>query len=138
MAVINMQTMRYINLLDRATRVKTTKCFNYNNMIIFAVPAHMISQAIGPNANNIKNIQDQLGKKVKIIKEPQGIDSAQEFIEDIVAPVKFKSLEIKAPEIIIVAGNMQNKASLLGRNKKRLDELSLIVKDTFNLDLKII
>jgi len=125
-------------MLDRASRVKTTKCFNYNNMIVFAVPKQFVSQAIGQNARNIRSIQDQLGKKVKIIKEPASIENAQEFIEDIVTPVKFKSLEIKFPELVITAGNMQNKASLLGRNKRRLDELSRIIKDTFNLDLKII
>ena len=130
--------MRYINMLDKATRVKTTKCFNYNHTIIFAVPKQFISQAIGPDGRNIRNIQDQLGKRVRIIKEPLGTENAQEFIEEIVSPVKFKSLEIKSPELIITAGNMQNKASLLGRNKRRLDELNQIIKDTFNLDLKII
>jgi transcription antitermination factor NusA-like protein len=138
MATINMQTMRYINMLDRVSRVKTTKCFNYNGAIVFAVSKHFVSQAIGPNANNIKVIQDNLGKRVKIIKEPQGVDGAKEFIEEIVSPVKFKSLEVKDSELIVTAGNMQNKASLLGRNKKRYEELSLIIKDTFSLDLKII
>ena len=130
--------MRYINMLDRTSRVKTTKCFSYNNIIIFAVPKQFVSQAIGPNAINVKNIQDQLGKRIKIIKEPESQNNAQEFIEDIVSPIKFKSIEIKAPELIIAAGNMQNKASLLGRNKKRLEELSLIIKDTFGLDLRVI
>ena len=138
MAVINMQTMRYINMLDRVARIKTTKCFSYNNAIVFAVPKHLISQAIGPSANNVRIIQDNLGKRVKIITEPESIGNAKDFIEEIVSPVKFKSLEVKDSELIVTAGNMQNKASLLGRNKKRLEELSLIIKDTFSLDLRII
>ncbi len=133
-----MQTMRYINLLDRASNVKTRKCFLYNNIIIFAVPKHLVSKAIGSDANNIRNLQEKLGKRVKIVKEPTGLSDAEEFISSIITPVKFKSVEIKENELIITAGNTQNKAGLIGRNKVRLEELKTIVKDVFNLDLRIL
>jgi len=132
-----MQTMRYINLLDRESKVKTRRCFLYNNAIIFAVPRFMISKAIGPDAKNIKRIQDQLGKRVRIISEASGIDDAARFIEDVVYPVKFKSLELKEGAFVLNAGS-QSKAALIGRNKRRLDELKKIVIDSFNIDLKIV
>ena len=133
-----MQTMRYINLLDRASKVKTTNCFLYNNMIIFAVPRDMMSKAIGPNASNIHKIQEMLGKKVKIIEEPKDISDLKNFIEDIVAPTKFKSLEVKDTSILVTAGSTQVKAALLGRNKKRYEELNKILQDTFSMELKVI
>ena len=58
MTVINMQTMRYLNLLDKESRVRTTTCFVYNNTIIFAVPPYLVSRAIGPNALNTKKLQN--------------------------------------------------------------------------------
>lgn len=138
MATIDMQTMRYINLLDRVARVKTMKCFNYNGTIIYAVPRELISKAIGSGASNIRQMQDILGKRIKIIQEAAGIDKAEKFVSDIVEPIKFKSLEVKEQELVISSGSMQNKAALMGRNKKRMEELALIIKDTFNLDLKIL
>lgn len=138
MAVINMQAMRYLNLLDKVARVKTTTCFTHNNTVFFAVRDGDISKAIGFGAINIKKIQESLGKKVKIIREPDGIQDSKRFIEDIVAPVRFKSIEIKDNCAIITAGNMQAKASLIGRNRRRFDELKKILHETFNLDLKII
>ncbi len=138
MAIINMQTMRYINLLDSASKVKTRKCFIYNNTIFFAVSANMVSKAIGPEAVNIKRIQEKLGKKVKIIKEAEGIWDAGRFVQDVVSPVKFKSLEIINGEILITAGSNQNKAALIGRNKRRLDELKIILKDMFGLELRVV
>lgn len=137
MTVIDMQTMRYINMLDRASKVKTSKCFIYNNTIIFAVPGSMMSRAIGPGAINIKNIQNQLGKKVRIIKEASSIEDAERFVLDIVEPIRFKSLDIQEGTLIINSGNIHSKASLMGRNKTRMDELATIVKDNFNLDLRI-
>jgi len=133
-----MTTMRYINLLDKVSRVKTSKCFVHNNMIFFAVGRNDVSRAIGPAAVNIKKIQEQLGKKAKIIRESEGVEDCKRFIEDVVSPVKLKSVDIKEGVVVITAGSNQNKASLIGRNKRRYLELKKVVQDTFRLDLKIV
>src|SRR3989344_8056108 len=136
MAVIDMQAMRYINILDKVSHVKTRKCFVHNNTIFFAVNRSFISKAIGPSAINIKGVQEQIGRKVRIIRESEGIDDAKRFIDDVVSPVKTKSLEVKDECIVITAGNNQTKASLIGRNKRRYEELRKIIRDVFNMDLK--
>ena len=129
--------MRYINLLDSTSRVKTSKCFIYNNAIVFAVPSFMVARAIGPGAINVRNIQEKLDKKIRIISEAKGLEDAGRFIQDIVAPVTFKSLEIKDNFLIINSGH-HSKAALIGRNKRRYEELRQIIKDTFSMELKII
>ncbi len=138
MAIIDMQTMRYINLLDRTSRVKTKRCFVYNNTIFFAVPKELISKAIGPSAQHVRIIQEHLGKKVRIIQEPEGLGDIQKFILDLVNPNKFKSIDIKEKTVFITAGNNQNKAILMGRNKMRLLELHKIINDLYEMDLRII
>lgn len=125
-------------MLDKISRVKTNKCFIYNNTIIFAVPSFKVSKAIGPNAINIKKLQERLGKKVRIIREPRGLNDAETFVSDIVAPAKFKSLEVKDKMINITAGSVQNKASLLGRNKRRYLELKKILMGIFGTDVKVL
>ena len=77
------------------------------------------------------------GKKVRIIKESDGIKDAERFVGDIVYPVNFKSLEMKDGEFILTAGS-HSKASLIGRNKRRLIELQQIVSDCFGLNIKIV
>ena len=138
MSIINMQTMRYINLLDKASKVRTRKCFVHNNTIFFAVGKGEMSRAIGPGASNINKIQNSIGRKIKVIQEADGISDAKRFIEDIVSPVKVKNIEVKDEDIVITAGNNQTRASLIGRNKRRIDELRRIVQDFFGMDLRII
>ncbi len=138
MAIIDMKAMRYINLLDKISHVKTNKCFLHNNSIFFAVNKKEVSKAIGVGAINTRKMQERIGKKIKIIREAEGIQDVKRVIEDIVSPVKFKSLEIKENSLFISAGNNQSKASLIGRNRRRYEELKKIVHDLFNLDLKII
>jgi len=133
-----MQTMRYINLLDNASRVKTSKCFVYNNIIYFAVPVDKISRAIGPNASNIRMLQEKIGKRVRIIRQAMGKEEAERFINDIINPVRFKSIDISDNMITITAGSNQSKASLIGRNKRRLFELEKILKDSFGVELKVV
>lgn len=137
MNVIDMKLMRYINLLDRTSRVKTRKCFVYNETIIFAVPRSMMSQAIGPGAANIRMLQGQLGKRIRIISEPRGMEDAPNFVREVVSPVRFKSLELKDGTFVLNAGST-SKAALIGRNKKRLDELKQIMLNNFGIDLKIV
>jgi NusA-like KH domain protein len=137
MNIIDMKLMRYINLLDRISRVKTRKCFVYNEVIIFAVPRSMISQALGPGASNIRRLQEQLGKRIRVISEPRGMEDAPNFVRDVVSPIRFKSLEIKEGMFVLNAGST-SKAALIGRNKKRLEELRQIMLNNFGIELKIV
>ncbi len=138
MGVIDMQAMRYINLLDKVSNVKTRKCFIHNNIIFFAVNKNLVSRAIGPSAFNIKRIQEKIGKKVRIIPEDDGITDCKRFIEDIVSPIRLRAIEIKDNCIIITPRSSQNKAALIGRNKRRYLELKKILHDTYSLDVRIV
>ncbi|MEK6927775.1 MAG: hypothetical protein AABX11_05070 [Nanoarchaeota archaeon] len=140
MTTIDMQTMRYINLLDKVSRVKTTKCYNYNNAIIFAVPRGFISQAIGVGSQNLRYISEQIGKKIRIIEQSDGdannIDKIKKFIQDLVSPLQFNDAEYKDNVLVVNAGS-QSKAALIGRNRRREQELARIIKDTYGVEIKI-
>ncbi len=134
---ISMQDMRYLNLFGRITHISTRFCFPYNEHVVFSVPIGLISKAVGENGRNIKKLSEVLGKRVKVVPSPRGIQDAEKFLEKVVSPTQFKDIEILDEEIIITAG-IQNKAALLGRNKRRLIELQKIVKNFFGKDLRII
>ena len=134
---INMQDMRYLNLFGKITHVNTRFCFKYNETIIFCVPKNLVSISIGEKGNNIKKMNEILGKRIKVIPEPKGIDDAKKFIELIVSPVTFKDLEVVDNEIVLTAGS-QSKAALIGRNKRRLLELQRIAKDYFGKEFRIV
>jgi len=135
MKTLDMRFIRYLNLFEKITRVTTKNCFEYNNAIVFAVHPSLISRAIGEQGNNVKEMSEILGKKIKVISLPfRGIEN---FIADIVSPIKFKSIEVLSKEIVINAGK-QSKAALIGRNKIRLEELNNVAKEYFDKEIKII
>jgi len=94
--------------------------------------------ALWRDASNLRRLSDILRKRVRIIPAPRGIEDAKGFIECIVRPVVFNSLEVTPNELIINAGSQQNKALLMGRNKKRLLEMQDIVRNYFSREFRII
>ncbi len=134
---IDMKLMRYLNLFEKITKIRTNYCFDYNNVLIFIVPANFVSRAIGEKGKNVKKLASLLRKKIKIIAFPEDETKIEKFIISIVEPAAFSSIEIGGEEVIISA-NRQNKAILIGRNKARFNELDRILREVLNKKLKII
>ena len=125
-------------MFSRVTRINTRFCAKYNDTIIFFVPKSLVMKALGREGINLKKISEVLRKKVRIVPVPRGIQDVKAFIENIVKPVTFKDVEIKGDEIILTAGGTQSKASLIGRDKRRLIEMQRIIKDYFDKEFRII
>lgn len=139
MKTIDMQTMRYMNLLDNVAHVRATKCFVYNNTIYFAVSPKLFSVALGNGNRNVSLISQRLGKRVRIIKDvKEDLQGLSKFIEAVVSPVSFVSVELQDNVFVLTAGSRERAATLIGRNKTRLIELSNVVEDYFGKQLKIV
>jgi len=139
MAIIDMQTMRYINLLERVARVRATKCFIYNNTIYFTVPSGVFSRTRGLDSQATKIISEQLGKRIRIIRDSgDDIHSVAQFIEDIVSPAGFASLDIEDGVYLLVAGSRERAATLIGRNKTKLNELNAVMQTYFGKTIRIV
>jgi len=130
--ILDMQFIRYANLFGKVTNIRTNHCFEYNNMIVFAVPRVFVRKAIGLNNENLKKLSEVLRKKIKIVAIPNGKEDIENFVSVIVSPVKFKAIDIKDNNAIINA-NTQSKASLIGRNKVRLNEMQNILEQYFGI-----
>jgi len=133
---LDMKTLRYLNLFNKITRVHTRFCFMYNETLFFCVPKQLLSQAIGEGGRNVRKINEITNKRVKIVINPLGLNDAKRFVTSIVSPVEFKDLTLEGDEINITAGR-NNKAALIGRNKRRFLEMQRIVHDFFGKGFKI-
>ena len=135
MATIDMQMMRYINLFGKISGVPTTRCFNYNNQIVFVVPPSKVSMAIGKGAVNVRKLRDILRRNIRVIAMPSK-DNPREigkFVGDVVEPLEFNSVDVKEDIVTINAGK-QSKAALIGRNRIREKELGEVIKSYFGID----
>jgi transcription antitermination factor NusA-like protein len=129
--ILDMQFIRYANLFNHITRIRTNHCFEYNNTIIFAVPRRFVTKAIGPDNRNLEKLSKVIGKRIKIVAIPDGIEDIENFVSVIIRPQRLRSIEVRENEVII-SSDTQNKAALIGRGKVRLQELENILGQYFN------
>ena len=129
---LDMQYIQYMSFFERLIGVRSVHCFSYSRTIIFAVEPKYLSRAIGDNGINIRKLTAKLKKRVKIVPEPQDINDLTRFVSIIVYPIKFRKITVDGNEAIISA-LPQDRASLIGRDKFRLEELQNILEEYFNI-----
>lgn len=130
--ILDMQFIRYLNNFNRVTGLKCNHCFEYNHTIVFAVPKNLVGKAIGINNRNLEILNQIIGKRIKIVAVPQGKEDIENFVSIIVKPIRFRGIEIKDDEVVI-SSDLQNKASLIGKNKTRLNEMGNILEQYFGV-----
>lgn len=129
---IDMLFIQYINLFERIVGVRTKHCFVYNGIVFFVVQQEFLSRAIGENGLNVRKLAEKLRKKIKIIPAPDGIKDIEKFISSIVYPIQFKraTYNEEGKEVTIEAP-LQSRAMLIGRDRKKQEELLKILEDYF-------
>lgn len=129
---LDMRFIRYANLFNKVTKIRTNHCFQYNNTIVFAVPRKFVMKAIGRDNSNLERLNKITYKKIKIVAVPNSREDIENFVSVIIKPIQFKTIEVIDNEAIISA-SAQNKASLIGKNKSRLEEMKNILEQYFGI-----
>ncbi len=140
MKTFDMQFIRYMNLFSKVTHVNPKHCFSYNNGLVFIVPKNTVQGLLGGNNENLRQLSDIFGKRIRIVAQPSGEADMQKFIAVIVAPIQFDKAEIIKTEagdreIIITTSNRESKAMLIGRGRARETELKDILEQYFGVKI---
>lgn len=134
---LDLTLIRYLNLFEKITRVRTDSCFVYNNILFFAVPKSFVYRAVGEQGNNIKQLSQIISKRIKVIEKPESEQDFTKFILDIISPVQPKNIDISIKEVVITAGKL-NYNALIGRDKQKFKELQKIIEEYLGKELKIV
>ena len=132
---IDITTIGYINTFENLTQTNVKDCFyNKNKQLVFIVKEGQGKKAVGKNGMNIRKLERLLNKKLKIIEFNE---KAEEFVKNIIYPLKSPEIKLENETLIIKTDSTQLKALLLGREKANLKELQEIVGKYFN-NIKVV
>ena len=132
---IDLTLIGYITTFENITRTQVKDCFiNKNNQLVFLVKQGQASRAIGKKAIILKKIESLLHKRIKVIEFN---DNPEEFVKNLIYPLKSPEIKLNNKELIIKTDSTQLKALLLGRDKANLKELQEIFSKSYN-DIKVI
>ena len=127
------ETIDYINLFESLTKSKIKDCF-VNNIILFIVEDGYIGRAVGRKGRNVTMISRLIKKRIKLVEFNKSIEI---FVKNLIYPIQGKIY--KEDNLVCIELNKSSdKAIILGRDKKNLQELQNIVNKYFDIKIKVI
>ncbi|MFA6461808.1 MAG: NusA-like transcription termination signal-binding factor [Candidatus Woesearchaeota archaeon] len=135
---LDQDTLALSSILERIAKVRVKDCFkdDSNEMIYFVVDSGELGKAIGKGGVNIRILQTELNKRVRIIEYH---DNVVDFIRGFIHPAEVAEVVQEDHIINIKDENRKTKSLLIGRDGKNLKLLNRAVKRFFNIEeVKII
>tara|TARA_B100000315_G_scaffold218563_1_gene219957 strand:- start:109 stop:495 length:387 start_codon:yes stop_codon:yes gene_type:complete len=123
------------SIMERISRVRVKDCFQDDETVFFVIPPGLIGKALGKGGSNIKRLQAQIKKRIKVIEYN---DNILIFVRNIIYPLKAESIVEQDGEILVKNSNKKAKSLLIGRGGKNLKLLNRAVKRFFSQEVKII
>lgn len=123
------------SLLEKRTRARVKDCFKDEGTIYFVVAAGEVGKALGKGSENIKKIQQELGKKVRVIEYQ---DNLVDFVKSIIYPLKVEEVAEEGGLVVIKDSNKKTKGLLIGREGRNLRMINRAVKRFFDKEVKVI
>lgn len=124
--------MGYINVFESITRAHVKDLIKKSELM-FIVKEGDAAKAIGKKGVNIRKLGRLLRKKIKVVEFNSEVEK---FIESLIKPIEGKIYK-EDENVVIEARSSQDKANLLGKNKRNLEELNNIVKKYFKVTIKV-
>jgi len=120
-------------LVERISKVQVKDCFkdDNNETIYVIVNKGELGKAIGKGGENIHRIQQELGKRVKMVEFK---DDVTEFIRGFAYPLKLKEVVQEGNMVIVRDDDRKTKSLLIGRDAKNLKLLNRAVKRFFSVE----
>ena len=123
-------------LMEKITKAKVKDCFtDEEGIIYFVVAPGELGKAIGKGASNIKRLQQELQRKIRIIEFS---DNVAEFVKNIIYPLRIESITEEQETVVIKETNKKAKSLLIGRQGKNLKLINRAVKRFFPHQIKVV
>lgn len=133
--ILDQETFGLSSLMEKIARVRVKDCFKDEDTVYFVVGQGELWKALGKNTANVKKIQNELGKRIKIIEYR---DEAVNFVKNVIYPIKAEEIVDENGVIFIKDRSKKTKSLLIGRNGKNLKFITRAVKRFFNKEVKVV
>ncbi|MEM4181991.1 MAG: hypothetical protein QXX68_02440 [Candidatus Pacearchaeota archaeon] len=129
---LNLNLIRYLNILEEISKVRAINCFTFNNTIFFVVKKKDMKKAIGRNGNNVRRVSSIIKKRIRVLSNPVNEKERVVFIEKMLEPLVIEEIKIKDDELTIKAG-LQERSIIIGRNRKGEKEMIGVLNQLFGI-----
>ena len=122
------------SLLERITGARVKDSFKDQETIFFVVATGHIGKALGKGGSNIKKVQKELGKQVRVVEYR---DNPVDFVRNVIYPIKVEEILEEDGIIWIKDSSRKTKSLLIGRESRNLNLINRAVKRFFNVEVRV-
>ena len=132
---LDTDTLGLGTVMERITRTRVKDCFKEEDTVYFVVGSGELGKAVGKGGSNIKKVQEELGKKIKVIEFRSNVT---DFVKNIIYPLKVEQVVEEEGIVKIKESSKKTKSLLIGRGGKNLKLINRAVKRFFNVSEVIV
>ncbi|MBS3116618.1 NusA-like transcription termination signal-binding factor [Candidatus Woesearchaeota archaeon] len=133
--ILDQETLGLASLLERRTQVEVKDCFREQDIIYFVVASGQIGKALGKGGRTIQKVQQQIGKRVKVIEYS---DKVEEFVKNVILPLTVEQVIQEKGILLIKDDNKKTKSLLIGRDGRNLSIINRAVRRFFAVEVKVV
>ena len=129
------QLMKLMFFFESNTRSKLKDCFIDKNNILNFVVNDNIARAIGKDGSTARKLESSLKRKIKIVAFS---DNPEEFIQNLLLPLKVKHIEV-SDGIATITAEPESRGYIIGRGGSNLRNYEEILKRYFDIkEVKVV
>lgn len=134
--VLNMETIRLLNLFENITKVHVKDCFVDDEDVYFIVEEGKIGLAIGKGGSSIKNVEKAIEKNVKVFEYSPNL---VEFVKNLIPQAKEVSIINNTDSVEVeIRVDKSDKGYVIGRGGEKIKIYREILKRVHNVsDLRV-
>lgn len=129
--------LKLMPLFESITRAKLKDCFIDDlGLLIFVVNEKDMPNAIGKGGKNVRKLIAIFKRKIKIVEFSPTLE---EFIANLIYPIKPKNIEFTDGIATIAGEDVQSRAMLIGRDSRKIKNYKAIIQRYFDIkELKVV
>jgi len=132
---LDQETAGLSSVMERMSGARVKDCFQDEDTVYFVVAPGEIGKAIGKSGMNIRRVQDELHKKVRVVEFRERME---EFLRNLMYPVMVQEIVEEENAIILKDSSSKTKGLLIGRNGKNLRFINRAVQRFFNKEVRVV
>ena len=124
------QIIKLMYFFESTTNSKLKDCFIDKNGVPTFVVGKDIGLAIGKNGSTARKIESALKKKIKIVAYS---DNLEEFLRNLLLPLKIKGTKLTEENILIITPEPESRGYIIGRAGSNLRNLEGAMRRYFEI-----
>ncbi len=125
---LDTNSLKVIGMFEGRTGAKVKDCYIWEDEIDLVVKPGEMGLAIGKGGSNIKALQGEMGKGLRIYEYS---DDAKSFINSLISPVKATGIEIKDinnKKQAIITLPFEDKPRIIGKKGKNIHRIKALLE----------